>query len=57
MDPKKQNFEVLISKIYKPEDHEHGYINDNGIRVSGVIKNKIYAASAFKDRHRVQLKT
>lgn len=51
MDPKKQSFEVLISKIYKPEDHEHGYINDNGTRVSGIIKNKIYAASAFKDRH------
>lgn len=51
MDPKKQSFEVLISKIFNPENHERGYINDNGTRVSGVIKNEIYAASAFKDRH------
>lgn len=51
MDSKKQSFEVLISKIFNPEDHKQGYINDNGTRVSGEIKNKIYAASAFKDRH------
>ena len=48
--PKMKNFEVLISKVYNIEDHIRGYIKDNGKRKSGLIQNKIYAASALKDR-------
>lgn len=48
--PTMNSFEVLISKIYDIEDHIQGYIDDNGIRKSGIIKNKIYVASALKDR-------
>jgi hypothetical protein len=45
-----RNFEVLISKVYKPEDHIPGDISKNGIRKSGTITDKIYSASALKDR-------
>jgi hypothetical protein len=44
------SFEALVSNIYKPEDHELGYINANGFRVSGIIKKKIYSASSLGDR-------
>lgn len=48
--PRMKNFEVLITKIYNINDHVKGYVDDNGNRKSGIIHDKIYAASALKDR-------
>jgi len=43
-------FETLVSSIYKPENHICGGISKNGIKKSGKIIDKIYSASAVKDR-------
>lgn len=42
-------FEVLVSTIYKVDDHIAGGFSKNGIRKSGTIVNKIYSASTIKD--------
>lgn len=49
-DKTKQSFEVLVSSIYKPENHIAGGVSKNGVRKSGTISNKIYSASTYKDR-------
>ena len=43
-------FEALVSTIYKADDHISGGVSKSGIRKSGTILNKIYSASAVKDR-------
>jgi hypothetical protein len=44
------NFEVLVSHVYNPENHIPGTYRESGSRKSGVIEEKIYSASALKDR-------
>lgn len=48
--PKLKNFEVLITKIYNPINHQLGSINKHGKRISGTIDSKMYVANALKDR-------
>lgn len=45
-----KGFEALVSTIYKPEDNICGGISKNGNKKSGYISDKIYSASALKDR-------
>ena len=49
-DKNNRSFEVLVSNVYKIEDHKSGGITKNGKRASGTIENKIYSASTIKDR-------
>ena len=44
------DLKTLVSSIYKPENHICGGISKNGIKKSGKIIDKIYSASAVKDR-------
>jgi hypothetical protein len=45
----KSSDEVLVSHVYNLDNHQ-GYYRDSDSRKSGVIKDKIYSASAFKGK-------
>lgn len=49
-DPRQGSFEVVVSHIHNPINHQCGNLTKNGNRKSGIIEKKLYCASALKDR-------